>query len=38
MWKAIAKYYDDLDYMQHGHTNKMDHKRAIWMAMNSANA
>ena len=36
--KSIAKYYDDLIDCNRGPTNKMDHKRAIWMAMMSANA
>mgnify|MGYP000548056506 CR=1 FL=1 len=36
--KSIAKYYDDLITCNAGPTNKMDHKRAIWMAMMSANA
>jgi len=34
----IAKYYDDLITCNMGPTNKMDHKRALWMCMNSANA
>ena len=36
--ESIAKYYDDLITCNNGPTNKMDHKRAIWMAMMSANA
>jgi ribonucleoside-diphosphate reductase beta chain len=36
--KSIGKYYDDLIDCNNGPTNKMDHKRAIWMAMMSANA
>jgi ribonucleoside-diphosphate reductase beta chain len=36
--KSIAKYYDDLVDCNSSATNKMDHKRAIWMAMMSANA
>ena len=36
--KSIAKYYDDLITCNAGPTNTMDHKRAIWMAMMSANA
>jgi len=35
---SISGYYDDLITANHGPTNKMDHKRAIWMAMMSANA
>ena len=35
---SISTYYDDLVTANHGPTNKMDHKRAIWMAMMSANA
>ncbi len=35
---SIGGYYDDLVTANHGPTNKMDHKRAIWMAMMSANA
>ena len=34
----IAKYYDDLVTCNNGPTNKMDHKRSLWMCMNSANA
>ena len=34
----IAKYYDDLIDCNRGPTNKADHKRALWMCMNSANA
>jgi len=34
----IAKYYDDLIDCNNGPTNKMDHKRALWMCMLSANA
>jgi len=34
----IAKYYDDLITCNMGPTNKKDHKRALWMCMNSANA
>ena len=34
----ISKYYDDLMDANAGPTNKMDHKRALWMAMMSANA
>ena len=36
--KDIAKYYDDLIDANHGPTNKMDHKRSLYMAMLSANA
>jgi ribonucleoside-diphosphate reductase beta chain len=36
--KSIAKYYDDLIKCNTGPTKTMDHKRAIWMAMMSANA
>ena len=36
--ESIGKYYDDLITCNAGPTNKMDHKRAIWMAMMSANA
>ncbi len=36
--KSISKYYDELVDCNNGPTNKMDHKRAIWMAMMSANA
>ena len=35
---SISTYYDDLVTANNGPTNKMDHKRAIWMAMMSANA
>ena len=35
---SIGGYYDDLITCNRGPTNKMDHKRAIWMAMMSANA
>ena len=34
----ISKYYDELMDANAGPTNKMDHKRAIWMALLSANA
>ena len=34
----IARYYDDLMTCNAGPTNKMDHKRALWMAMLSDNA
>lgn len=34
----IAKYYDDLIDYNNSASNKMDHKRALWMCMNSANA
>jgi len=34
----IAKYYDDLITCNHGPTNKMDHKRALYMCLMSANA
>ena len=34
----IAQYYDDLITCNNGPTNKMDHKRSLWMCMNSANA
>jgi ribonucleoside-diphosphate reductase beta chain len=34
----IAKYYDDLMDCNAGPTNKMDHKRSLWMCMLSANA
>tara|TARA_B100000902_G_C27285487_1_gene904191 strand:- start:468 stop:1541 length:1074 start_codon:yes stop_codon:yes gene_type:complete len=34
----IAMYYDDLINCNNGPTNKMDHKRALWMCMLSANA
>ena len=34
----IAHYYDDLITCNNGPTNKMDHKRSLWMCMNSANA
>jgi ribonucleoside-diphosphate reductase beta chain len=36
--KDIAQYYDDLIDANHGPTNKMDHKRSLYMAMLSANA
>ena len=36
--ESIGRYYDDLTTCNAGPTNKMDHKRAIWMAMMSANA
>jgi ribonucleoside-diphosphate reductase beta chain len=36
--ESIGSYYDDLITCNAGPTNKMDHKRAIWMAMMSANA
>ncbi len=36
--KSISRYYDELVDCNNGPTNKMDHKRAIWMAMMSANA
>ena len=35
---SISAYYDDLVVSNNGPTNKMQHKRAIWMAMMSANA
>ena len=35
---AIAEYYDDLIKDNNSTTNKMDHKRSLWMCMNSANA
>jgi len=35
---SISKYYDDLMDYNHTPTNKIDHKTAIWMAMQSANA
>ncbi len=35
---SISSYYDDLVISNNGPTNKMQHKRAIWMAMMSANA
>ena len=35
---SISTYYDDLITSNNGPTNKMDHKRAIWMALMSANA
>ena len=35
---SISAYYDDLVTSNNGPTNKMQHKRAIWMAMMSANA
>ena len=35
---SISEYYDDLITSNNGPTNKMDHKKAIWMAMMSANA
>ncbi len=34
----IAKYYDDLVNCNNSATNKMDHKKALWMCMLSANA
>mgnify|MGYP003318134410 FL=1 len=34
----IAKYYDDLIDCNNSATNRMDHKRALWMCMLSANA
>ena len=34
----IAKYYDDLINCNNSATNKMDHKKALWMCMLSANA
>lgn len=34
----IAKYYDELIEQNHTRTSLMDHKRALWMAMLSANA
>ena len=36
--KDIARYYDDLIDANRGPTNKMDHKRSLYMAMLSANA
>jgi ribonucleoside-diphosphate reductase beta chain len=36
--ESIGRYYDDLITSNVVTTNKMDHKRAIWMAMMSANA
>ena len=36
--KDIARYYDDLIDSNHGPTNRMDHKRSLYMAMLSANA
>ena len=36
--ESIGSYYDDLITCNAGPTNKMDNKRAIWMAMMSANA
>ena len=35
---SISSYYDDLVTSNNGPTNKMQHKRAVWMAMMSANA
>tara|TARA_B100001093_G_scaffold509286_1_gene573025 strand:- start:5725 stop:6798 length:1074 start_codon:yes stop_codon:yes gene_type:complete len=35
---SISKYYDDLMDYNHNPVNKIDHKTAIWMAMQSANA
>ena len=34
----IAQYYDDLINCNNSATNKTDHKKALWMCMNSANA
>ena len=34
----IAKYYDDLIDCNNSTTNKNNHKKALWMCMNSANA
>ena len=34
----IAEYYDDLIKDNNSTTNKMDHKRSLWMCMMSANA
>ena len=34
----IAQYYDDLIDCNNSATNKTDHKKALWMCMNSANA
>ena len=34
----ISRYYDDLIDCNNGPTNKMDHKKALWMCMLSANA
>jgi len=34
----IAHYYDDLITSNNGPTNKMDHKRSLWMCLLSANA
>jgi len=34
----IAEYYDDLIKDNNSTTNKMDHKRSLWMCMLSANA
>ena len=34
----IAMYYDDLINCNNSPTNKMDHKRALWMCMMAANA
>jgi len=34
----IAQYYDDLIKDNNSATNKMDHKRSLWMCMMSANA
>jgi len=36
--KDIAQYYDDLIDCNNSATNKTDHKKALWMCMNSANA
>ena len=36
--KDIAKYYDELIDCNNGPTNKMTHKKALWMSMISANA
>ena len=34
----IAQYYDDLIICNNGPTNKMDHKKSLWMCLLSANA
>ena len=36
--KSISRYYDELIDCNNGPTNKMDHKKAIWLALMSANA
>ena len=36
--RDIAKYYDELITDNHGVTNKLSHKKTLWMSLLSANA